>query len=145
VIAVDSQILVYGHRSESPWYSPAMKLIGRLANSGDPWAIPWPCVYEFYNVVTNPRLYRPASNPGQALEQLEAWFESPKLELLTESKTTWKSLRAILASSMIIGPRVHDARIANLCIENGIDELLTADRDFSRFPKLKTRNPLIGR
>ena len=40
---------------------------------------------------------------------------------------------------------VHDAKIANLCIENGIDELLTADRDFSRFPKLKTRNPFIAR
>jgi hypothetical protein len=25
-----------------------------------------------------------------------------------------------------------------------VDEFLTADRDFGRFPTLKTRNPLVG-
>jgi len=33
-----------------------------------------------------------------------------------------------------------DAHIAALCIEHEIDEILTADRDFSRFP-LKVTNP----
>jgi predicted nucleic acid-binding protein len=36
---------------------------------------------------------------------------------------------------------VHDARIAACCLSNGVTELLTLDRDFSRFPQLKTRNP----
>jgi hypothetical protein len=38
---------------------------------------------------------------------------------------------------------VHDARIAALCLQHGVSELLTADRDFSRFPALRTRNPLV--
>ncbi len=41
------------------------------------------------------------------------------------------------------GPRIHDARIAALCLEYGVNELLTADRDFSRFKGLRCRNPLI--
>lgn len=38
----------------------------------------------------------------------------------------------------------HDARIAAICIQYGVSELWTANRDFSRFAGLKTRNPLIG-
>jgi predicted nucleic acid-binding protein len=44
----------------------------------------------------------------------------------------------------LAGPKVHDARIAALCLDGGVRELLSADRDFSRFPTLTTRNPLIG-
>jgi uncharacterized protein len=39
---------------------------------------------------------------------------------------------------------VHDARIAALCLTHGVREFLTADRDFSRFPALRARNPLIA-
>jgi hypothetical protein len=40
---------------------------------------------------------------------------------------------------------VHDARIAALCRLHGIREFCSADRDFSRFPDLPQRNPLIPR
>jgi predicted nucleic acid-binding protein len=39
---------------------------------------------------------------------------------------------------------VHDARIAALCMQHGVRELLSADRDFSRFPQIAVRNPLIA-
>ncbi len=38
---------------------------------------------------------------------------------------------------------IHDARIAAICIQNSVAALWTADRDFSRFASLKTRNPLV--
>jgi hypothetical protein len=38
---------------------------------------------------------------------------------------------------------IHDARVAALCLTNGIAELLTADRDFGRFSMLAVRNPLL--
>jgi uncharacterized protein len=41
------------------------------------------------------------------------------------------------------GPRIHDARIAALCLHHGVSELWSADRDFSAFPQLKVRNPLV--
>lgn len=42
------------------------------------------------------------------------------------------------------GGKVHDARIAALCLHHAVDELWSADRDFSRFPTLRTVNPLVG-
>lgn len=42
----------------------------------------------------------------------------------------------------IVGPRVHEARIAALCRQHGVRELWSADRDFKRFAGLRTVNPL---
>ena len=53
-------------------------------------------------------------------------------------------MKTLLRSGRIRGPMVHDARVASICLGNGVTELLTADRDFSRFPTLRTRNPLLG-
>ena len=41
------------------------------------------------------------------------------------------------------GPMVHDAKVAALCLTHGVTEFWTADRDFSRFPSLPVRNPLL--
>lgn len=56
----------------------------------------------------------------------------------------WPELRATLTAGRIVGPKVHDARIAALCRLHGVRELWSADRDFSRFPELRVRNPLVG-
>jgi hypothetical protein len=78
-----------------------------------------------------------------ALDQIEAWLESPALSLLTESDGHWPELRHLLLAGSIIGPMVHDARIAAICLQHGVRELWTADLDFSRFPQLRTVNPLV--
>ena len=79
-----------------------------------------------------------------ALDQVEAWLESPSLVLLAEGPEHWTDLRAQIETGRVAGPRVHDARIAALCIGHGVRELWTADRDFSRFANLVTTNPLLG-
>lgn len=57
-----------------------------------------------------------------------------------------EALRGLVESGLRWGvpwPCVHDARIAAICLAHGVDELLTADRDFSYFPDLRTTNPLV--
>ena len=77
------------------------------------------------------------------MDQVEAWLESPRLILLSESEDYWPQLRSVLQTGKVAGPQVHDARIAALCRQHGVSELWTADRDFGRFPELKVRNPLV--
>jgi predicted nucleic acid-binding protein len=77
------------------------------------------------------------------MAQISAWLESPQLVLLSESAAYWDVLSRLLERGKIAGRRVHDGRIAALCIQHGVRELLSADRDFSRFGDLKTRNPLL--
>jgi hypothetical protein len=66
------------------------------------------------------------------------------LVMLAESEGYWDVLHRALEQSKVTGPRVHDARIAALCIHHGVRELWSADRDFNRFTNLRTRNPLVG-
>jgi predicted nucleic acid-binding protein len=66
------------------------------------------------------------------------------LVLLAESAQYWSELRGLLSASKVTGPQVHDARIAALCIQHGVRELWSADRDFSRFKGLKVVNPLVA-
>lgn len=140
--AVDSNILVYAHRADSPWHAPADRFVQHLAESRAPWAIPWPCLYEFYAIVTHPKIYRPATPPADALIQIDHWLESPTLVLLHEGERFWEALRPLVAKGGVRGGAVHDARVAALCLRHGVKVLHSADRDFSRFPGLRTSNPL---
>lgn len=144
MIAVDTNLLVYAHREDSVWHPAAYAAIEGLAQHPAPWAIPWPCLYEFLAIVTHPKIYNPPSPLQTALAQVEAWLESPGLIVLAEAERHWTVLRALLEAGRVAGPQVHDARVAALCGLHNVDELWSADRDFSRFPDLKVRNPLIA-
>ena len=144
MIAVDTNILVYAHREESPWHDVALMRITELAEGRSSWAIPWPCIHEFLAIVTHPRIYSPPTPLANAIDQVEAWFESPSLVLLAETEGYWPELRFALEQGRISGPQVHDARVAAICQDHGVRELWTADRDFGRFPALNVRNPFVG-
>jgi toxin-antitoxin system PIN domain toxin len=143
LIAVDTNVLVQAHREDAPFHDQAAECLRTLAEGAVAWAIPWPCVHEFYGVATNPRIFAPPSTPAQAIAQIQAWLASPTLHLLTESQAHWRTLEPMLEAGKVRGAQVHDARIAALCVQHGVRELLTADRDFSRFPALEAVNPLV--
>lgn len=142
MIAVDTNILVHSHRSDSEWHDAALARVRELAEGRAWWALPWPCVHEFLAIVTHPRIWGPPTPLHAAIDQVDAWLDSPSLVLLAENPGHWTELRDLLAAARIHGPRVHDARIAALCLSHGVRELWTADRDFNRFGSLRTVNPL---
>jgi hypothetical protein len=144
LIAVDTNILVYAHREDSPFHRAALDRLTELAEGPASWAIPWPCLHEFLAIVTHPRIYAPPTPLARACDQIDAWLESPSLALLAESAAHWQTMRALLAAGRIAGGHIHDARVAALCRQHGVRELWSADRDFSRFAGLRVTNPLAG-
>lgn len=142
MIAVDTIMLVYAHRREAPEHPAALAKLAALAGGSAAWAIPWPCVYEFLSVVTNRRIWQEkASSQAEAWRQVEAWVGSPSVRLLSETADFVAVLSGLVARPRVIGPVVHDARIAAICVAHGVQVLLTRDRDFSFFPELRTENP----
>ena len=144
MIAVDTNLLVHAHQREASLHSKAREAIRRLAESPVPWAISLHCFVEFYGVATHPKLWKNPSTPEQALDQISAWRESPSLRVLCDSHGVLDKLAELAVSGSVRGPLIHDARIASSCLVGGVAELWTVDRDYSRFPALKTRNPLGG-
>lgn len=143
MIAVDTNLLVYAHRKDSQWHAAAESAVRSLAEGAVPWGIPWPCLHEFLAIVTHPRIYTPPTPQAAAVAQVDAWLASPTHVLLSEGPGYWQVLEAVLRASKVSGGQVHDARVAALCVHNRVSELWTADRDFSRFSALTTRNPLV--
>ena len=143
MIAVDTNILVYAHRADSPWHAEAANAIRSAAEGRGMWAIPWPCLHEYLAIVTHPRIYDPPSTLDQAIDQVDIWFESPSLEMICEAGDHWPTLKAQIRDGRVAGPMVHDARVAALCISHGVTDFWSADRDFGRFPGLRCRNPLL--
>ena len=144
MIALDTNLLVYAYREDSEFHSAAMEYLRPVIEGGSPWALPWTCVHEFIGVVTSGRVYKPASSLAHALGFLDSLMTSPRLHLLSESPGYFEKLCELALAAKLSGPRIHDARIAALCLHHGVCELWTADRDFSAFPQLKTRNPLVN-
>jgi uncharacterized protein len=142
VIAIDTNLLVYAHREDSSWHRPAVRVLRELAEAPRSWALPWPCLHEFLAIVTHPKIYAPPSTMAQAMTQVEAWLAAPGAVLLGEGSGHWATLRTLLEGAKLLGPRVHDARVAALCLQHGVTELWSLDRDFGRIPALKVRNPL---
>ena len=143
MVAVDSNILVYAHRADSEWHPAAAACMRTLAQGLATWAIPWPCVHEFFAIVSHTKIFYPPSTTHQAIEQVDAWLGSSSVVVIGEAANHWNLLKESLLLGKIQGPLVHDARIATICEAHGVTEFLTADRDFSRFPSLVTRNPLV--
>ncbi len=144
MIAVDSNILIYAHRADSRWHTVAASRLRSLTEGAGPWAEPWPCAHEFLAITTHPRIYDPPTPGDDALDQLAAWMESPSLRLLAEGSTYLEHLGPLLKRGGIAGAKVHDARVAALCLQHGVSELWSADLDFGRFPELKVTNPLLA-
>ncbi len=144
MIALDTNILVHAHRKEASLHEPARQTVKDLAESMSPWCICFHSLIEFYGMATHPKIWRKASSPAEAFRQIHAWRAAPSLRILGDSAIVLESLESITTMAKIQGPLIHDARITACCLANGVTEIWTVDRDFSRFPDLKTRNPLIG-
>ncbi len=115
--------------------------MGRLVRE-PAWGLPWIVAGEFYAVLTNARLWRVPQVDG-AIAALSAWIATPGAQLLSEPPGHWQQLRQLLARAQPKGSMVHDARIAAVCLAAGVSELWSVDRDFSWYPQLRVRNPLI--
>lgn len=142
MIAVDTNILVHAHRVESIDHSIARSALTQLVNSDDAWAIAWPSVHEFISVCTNGRIFKDPTPIIQALAQIET-LVSAGAQLLHESRNHIRTLGVIAVPAGSAGGQIHDARIAAICLDHGVSELWTADRDFEKFPQLRIRNPLL--
>ena len=141
--AVDTNILVYAEITNSSHHSRAHKLLSKLAQDAAPWAIPWPCAYEFLRIVTHPKVYHPPMTAQIALQDLNRILASPSLSMLAETASHAMMLEQVIRQSGATGNLIHDAHIVALCLEHGVKELITADRDFTRFTGLKINNPFV--
>ncbi|MBV9437613.1 MAG: PIN domain-containing protein [Acidobacteria bacterium] len=144
MIALDTNVLVYAEMNESQYHRRARQILTELAEGAVSWSIPWPCIYETLRVVTHPRVFRVPLSTEVAMQDIQRILASPSLNLLSETDLHAAILQRVVRESAAKGNLMHDAHIATLCFEHGVAELITGDRDFARFPGLRTINPFLS-
>jgi hypothetical protein len=73
----------------------------------------------------------------QAVAALEGLLHSPALKILSPGSRYAALLIEAIRAADVKGNLVFDAQIAALCREHRVSQLLTMDRDFTRFPGLQ--------
>lgn len=136
MIAVDTNVLVHAHRSDSPKHGAAHARVVALAESPARWAIPVFCIGEFMRVITHPRLFHSPHSAAEACEALSRLLASPSLTVLCPGSSYPVLLTEAIREADAVGNLVFDAQIVALCREGGVSQLVTEDRDFDRFKGL---------
>ncbi len=137
MIGIDTNVLIYAHRSESSQHEIALQKMTAIAEGDAPWGLPVFCLAEFVRIVTHLRVFNPPTSLADALRFLSQLIQSPSVRLLLPTAHFPSAFSDACASAGVRGNLAFDAQIAAVCRENGIDELLTADRDFARFTNLR--------
>ena len=140
MIALDTNLLVYGHRSATPQHRAARTAIERAAATGA-WGMAAAVIAEFWSVVTHPSASGRPSSPDEARRFLfalaaagaDVWSPGPGFGL---------RLAQLAADRAISGNRVFDLQIALCAFEGGAQELWSADARFATIPGLRLVNPM---
>ena len=133
MIAVDTNVLIAAHRGEHPLHAKANARLRSIAEADAPWGLPVFCIGEFFRVATHARVFTPPSSLEEALRAIGGLLASPSVRLLNPGEAYFEHLSHALKSGDARGNLAFDAQIVAVCLEHGVNRLLTSDRDFSRF------------
>lgn len=137
----DVNVLIYAHREDSPEHELYAAWLTGLAKGPEPFALSEIVMSGFLRIVTNSKIFTPATPMDKAIEFCRSLVQLPQSVLVLPTHRHWELFVNLCQSAQIKGPLVADAYLAALAIEHGC-ELVTTDSDFSRFSGLRWSHPL---
>jgi len=143
VILPDVNVLVSAARDDTPDAAAYRAWLQECLGGPEPVAVVAPVVSGFLRVVTNPRIFERPSSLDQALGFVEAVLAAPASIAPPLEDGAVRTLLDMCRRADVKGARVADAYLAAIAVDLDA-ELVTADRDFGRFPGLRWRHPLEG-
>jgi predicted nucleic acid-binding protein len=141
VIAIDTNLLVYSHRSRTPQHAAARRAIERAASGADGWGFAAAVLPEFWAVVTQRSPGGRPSTPGQAARFVRALTEAGAAVWLPGPGFAGRLLQ-MAAALGVRGPRLFDLQIGLAAFEGGATEIWTHDAGFVPVPGLRVVDPL---
>lgn len=141
MIALDSNILIYAHRSGVPEHRAAIRAIEDVAGHAGGWGIAFPCIAEFWAVVTHPASSGRPSTPHEAQSFLDN-LVAAGAKILYPRTGAVARLSKLAVRLEVRGPRIFDLLIGLTCQEDGAREIWSHDRNFVTVPGLVVNDPL---
>jgi toxin-antitoxin system PIN domain toxin len=143
MILLDANILLYAYDRASERHQAAARWLETALTGAEPVGVSWTVVLAFLRVTTSRRMLREPLPMTEAVSVVSQWLERPNVHVIQPGQRHWTVLGALLVETQIRGADVMDSHLAALALEHGAT-VVTRDRDFARFPGLKTLDPLAS-
>jgi len=141
MILVDTNILLYAEDRLSPLHEDARKWWDTQLSGEFPVCLCWSILASFFRISTNRQIFIKPLTMKQAITRVQSWIDQPCVRLINPTENHWQIFQTMLLEGQAKANLVGDAHLAALAVEHGCI-LYSTDSDFSRFPKLKWKNPL---
>ncbi len=141
MIVIDANVLIYAYQADSPQHLAAKGWLENLFAGEEIIGLPWLTLWAFLRICTNPRAWPSPMPAATALQHIRHWLSQPGVVVLNPGPRHLEILEDLVTKDGAAGPLVTDAAVAAMAVENGA-MLVSTDRDFSRFAKLRWINPI---
>jgi toxin-antitoxin system PIN domain toxin len=141
MVLIDTNILVYAHRTDSANHPAYRQWLEDLVNSDQAYGMSEMVLAAFIRIVTHPKIFRFPTPLETAVRYASDLRDRPNSVIVAPGSRHWETFERLCRAVGAKGNLVPDAYLAALAIESG-SEWITADRDYSRFPGLRWRHPL---
>jgi len=134
--------MVYAHRRDAERHLEYNAWLQAVVNGPEPYAVADFAVTGMVRVVTDRRYYREAASTiMDALAFAGEIRNQPHARVISPGPKFWSLFSNLCRQTDARAKLIPDAYLAALALEHGC-EVVTADRDFRRFPGLRWRHPL---
>jgi uncharacterized protein len=136
----DVNVLVHALREDSPRHAPCRSWLQAVLDGDEAFGVADLVLSGCIRVATHPRVFRTPTPLDVAVSFVEAVRGQPHAVPIVAGPRHWELFTRLAREAGAKGNLVPDAYLAALAIESG-SEWITTDRDFSRFPSLRWRDP----
>lgn len=141
MILPDVNVLLYAVDRRSAPHRAARAWLESTLSGGQPIGLAWVVILAFLRITTRPGWSARPLSIDAAFSILQDWLNHPSVSIAHPGPEHPSILRMLLTTTGSAGDLTTDAHLAALAIEHEA-ELISADRDFARFPGLRWSNPL---
>lgn len=141
MLLVDVNVLVYAFRSDAVRHQEYKTWLETSVQAHETYAVSDFVLSGFLRIVTHPRIFVPPTPISRALDFVEKYRSAPNALAVSPGRRHWEIFLSLCRTAKARGNLVPDVWLAALAIESGC-ELITTDRDLSRFTGLRHRHPL---
>lgn len=137
---LDANVLIFAVNADAREHKRAIHLVESALSGRESVGFAWLPLLAFLRVSTRSGLFARPLSTAKAFSFIDVWLGWPNSRILEPGENHAVILRKLLEQTGTAGNLTGDAHLAALALEHGA-ELVSFDRDFARFPGLRTLVP----
>ena len=141
--SIDVNILLYASDQSNPKHMAAIKFMEGRVTDTELFCISWLTIMSYLRISTHSSIFSIPLSPEQALSNIEALLNLPRIKVLSEEEGFLDIYKEITGRFPVRGNLVPDAHLVAILHQHGVQKIYTGDRDFLKFDFLDVRDPFI--